>query len=60
MVICKPGSVTPHTKFEVEVYILKKKKEVDIHHSTINIDRSFILEQLMLQVKLFYLQELKW
>ena len=25
MVICKPGSVTPHTKFEAEVYILKKE-----------------------------------
>jgi elongation factor Tu len=24
MVICKPGSVTPHTKFESEVYILSK------------------------------------
>ena len=26
MVICKPGSVTPHTKFEAEVYILKKEE----------------------------------
>jgi len=25
MVICKPGSVTPHTKFKAEVYILKKR-----------------------------------
>ncbi|TVR11062.1 MAG: elongation factor Tu [Planctomycetota bacterium] len=24
MVVCKPGSVTPHTKFEAEVYILSK------------------------------------
>ena len=23
-VICKPGSITPHTEFEAEVYILKK------------------------------------
>ena len=28
MVICKPGSVTPHAKFKAEVYILKKKKVV--------------------------------
>ncbi len=26
MVICKPGSITPHTKFNAEVYILKKEE----------------------------------
>ncbi|MFO7031267.1 elongation factor Tu [Limnospira fusiformis CCALA 023] len=26
MVIAKPGSITPHTKFEAEVYILKKEE----------------------------------
>jgi elongation factor Tu len=26
MVICKPGSVTPHAKFKAEVYILKKRR----------------------------------
>ena len=26
MVICKPGSVTPHTKFRGEVYILTKEE----------------------------------
>ncbi len=26
MVICKPGSVTPHKKFKAEVYILKKEE----------------------------------
>ena len=26
MVICKPGSVTPHTRFKAEVYILKKEE----------------------------------
>jgi len=26
MVICKPGSVTPHTEFKCEVYILKKEE----------------------------------
>jgi elongation factor Tu len=25
-VLCKPGSVTPHTKFECEVYILTKEE----------------------------------
>jgi len=24
-VLAKPGSITPHTKFESEVYILKKR-----------------------------------
>ena len=34
MVICKPGTITPHTKFKAEVYILKK---VDVtHHFTIS------------------------
>jgi elongation factor Tu len=26
MVICKPGSITPHTKFKAEVYVLKKEE----------------------------------
>jgi elongation factor Tu len=26
MVICKPGSVTPHDKFTAEVYVLKKEE----------------------------------
>jgi elongation factor Tu len=26
MVICKPGSVTPHTEFKCEVYVLKKEE----------------------------------
>jgi len=25
-VICKPGSVTPHTKFEAEIYVLSKEE----------------------------------
>ena len=24
--LCKPGSITPHTKFKAEVYILKKEE----------------------------------
>src|ERR687898_982802 len=26
MVICKPGSVTPHAKFKAEVYVLSKEE----------------------------------
>jgi len=26
MVICKPGSITPHTKFDAEVYVLSKEE----------------------------------
>jgi elongation factor Tu len=26
MVICKPGSVTPHTKFQAEIYVLSKEE----------------------------------
>ena len=26
MVICKPGSITPHKKFKAEVYVLKKEE----------------------------------
>ena len=46
-VLCKPGSITPHTEFECQAYILKKKKVEDIHLSLLNIDHSFILELLM-------------
>ena len=32
MVICKPGSITPHTKFKAEIYVLRKKKvDVTLH-----------------------------
>ena len=31
-VLCKPGSVTPHTKFEAECYILTKEEGDVIHH----------------------------
>jgi len=27
-VLAKPGSITPHTKFECEVYVLSKEEEV--------------------------------
>ena len=59
-VLSKPGSVTPHTKFEAQAYVLKKKKVEDIHLSLQNIDLSFILEQQMLLVKLNYHLAQKW
>ena len=58
-VLCKPGSVTPHTKFEAQAYVLKEEEE-DIHLSLLNTDHNFTLELQMLQVKLNYLQEQKW
>jgi len=26
MIICKPGSITPHKKFKAEIYVLKKEE----------------------------------
>lgn len=46
-VLCKPGSINPHTKFIAEVYVLKKKKVDVILQYSQNIDHNFILEQLM-------------
>ena len=40
-VLAKPGSITPHTKFEAEVYILTKMRVVVIRHSSRAIVRSF-------------------
>ena len=31
-VLCKPGSITPHTEFEAQRMYLKKRKVEDIHH----------------------------
>ncbi len=41
MVIAKPGSITPHTEFKAEVYVLIKKKVDDTLHSLTNIDHNF-------------------
>ena len=30
-VICKPGSITPHTKFEAEVYVLSQGRRRPAH-----------------------------
>ena len=46
-VLCKPGSITPHTKFEAQAYVLKKMRVEDTLLSLLNTDHSFILEQQM-------------
>ena len=46
-VLAKPGSVTPHTEFECQAYVLKKKREEDTLRFSQNIDHNFISERLM-------------
>ena len=45
-VLAKPGSITPHTKFEAEVTYCQKKRVVVIHHSLKDTVHSFISVQL--------------
>ena len=47
MVLAKTGSITPHTKFKGEVYVLSKKKVVVIRRSSTDIVRSFTSEPRM-------------
>ena len=39
-VLCKPGSITPHTKFKAEVYCLKKEEGGRIPRSSPGTGRS--------------------
>ena len=55
-VLCKPGSINPHTKFHAQVYILKRMKAAVTLRSLTTIDRSFISEQLMLPALLLCLR----
>jgi elongation factor Tu len=41
MVLAKPGSITPHTKFKANVYVLKKEEGVVTHHFSMVTDHSF-------------------
>ena len=41
-VLSKPGSITPHTKFEAQVYVLNKEEGGDIRLSLKATDRSFM------------------
>jgi elongation factor Tu len=60
MVICKPGSVTPHTEFKCEVYILSKD-EGGRHTPFFNKYRpQFYLRTTDVTGELNYLQVLKW
>ncbi len=34
-VLAAPGTITPHTKFKADVYVLSKMKVVVIHHSSL-------------------------
>ena len=47
MVLAKPGTITPHKKFESEVYILGKDEGEDILHFSQDTDLSFMFVQLM-------------
>lgn len=51
MVLAQPGTITPHTHFESEVYVLTKKKVVAIHHSLLVIDHNSMFVRLMLLVQ---------
>ena len=44
-VLAKPWSITPHTKFEAELYALSKEEGGDIRHFSKATARSFIFEQ---------------
>ena len=41
-VLAKPGSITPHTKFQAEVYVLSKEEGGGTRRSSMAIGRSFI------------------
>ena len=65
MVLSQPGTITPHTSFESEVYVLTKEEGGRHTPFLLDIALNFMLEQLMLQVQLFSLllmmeQLLKW
>jgi len=46
-VLCKPGSITPHTKFVAEAYILSKDEGGRTHHSSVTTVPSFTSVQRM-------------
>jgi len=41
-VVAKPGSITPHTKFKAEAYILAKEEGGGTRRFSMGIGRSFI------------------
>ena len=59
-ILAKPGSITPHTTFKAEVYILKKEAKVDvIPHSITSIVLNSISVPWRLPAKSTFLKELK-
>jgi elongation factor Tu len=46
-VICAPKSITPHTKFKGQVYVLSKEEGGDIRRFSMDIDHSFTSELQM-------------
>ena len=60
MVLAKPGSVKPHSKFKAEVYILKKEEGGRHSRSTTSTDLSSICVRWTLPVKSLCRKELKW
>jgi GTPases - translation elongation factors len=46
-VLCKPGTITPHTKFEAEVYVLSKEEGGGTRRFSMGIGRSFTFERRM-------------
>ncbi len=49
-VLAKPGTITCHTKFTAQVYVLTKTRVAVIHHSSTTIVLSSTSEQQTLQV----------
>jgi elongation factor Tu len=47
MVIAKPGTITPHMKFNAQVYVLKKEEGGRHTPFSVDTDRNFISEQQM-------------
>jgi translation elongation factor EF-Tu-like GTPase len=60
MVICKPGSVTPHRKLKLKFTFFQKKKVDVTLHSLTNIVHSSISVQQTLQVKSLLPKVVKW
>ena len=60
MVICKPGSITPHTEFKGEVYVLSKE-EGGRHTPFFNKYRpQFYFRTTDVTGEVEFLKELKW
>ena len=59
-VLAKPGSVTPHTEFEAQAYVLKKEEGGRHTPFFTKYRPQFILELQTLQVKSNFHQERKW